>query len=328
MQMCILLAHLNGLGHSLFFGIAFAIELELGSPFSLKMSRETMNTTDSLEYKSVQPAKGALYSVQQLWVYRGLLYYLVLRELKARYKNSVLGFLWSLLNPLGMMLVFAVVFGILRPQAEIERYPIFLLCGLLPWNYFSDSIMGSLTSISQGASLVKKVYFPREILPIAEVLSQLINFLLAFILLFAVLFIFRSNFNPWIWILLPLVIIIQTCFQIGIGLILSTLNVFYRDTAMVMNVAILAMFFLTPIFYDVDLLPQTTTLLGIDLPLRRIFYILNPMASIINLYRDLLYWGRSTDVDFFLRTATTAILTLYGGYWIFNRYAGRFGEEV
>lgn len=287
-----------------------------------------MDTVDALEYKSTQPSKGVLYTVQQLWAYRGLLYYLVLRELKARYKNSVLGFLWSLLNPLGMMLVFAVIFGILRPQAEIERYPIFLLCGLLPWNYFSDSVLGSLTSISEGASLVKKVYFPREILPIAEVLSQLVNFLLAFVVLFAILFIFRSKLNPWLWALLPLVILIQTCFQIGIGLILSTLNVFYRDTAMIMNVFILALFFLTPIFYSVDLLPQTYVTYGVEIPLRRVFYILNPMASIINLYRDLLYWGRSTDLDFFLRTAATAVGTLCIGYWIFNRYAGRFGEEV
>lgn len=287
-----------------------------------------MNATDLLEYKPDHPLKAFFYRMQQLFSYRGLLYYLVLRELKARYKNSILGFLWSLLNPLGMMLVFIVVFGVLRPQADIDRYPIFLLCGLLPWNYFSDSIMGSLTSISHGASLVKKVYFPREILPIAEVLSQLINFLLAFIVLFAILIIFRTNFSPWLLWMLPIVILIQTCFQIGIGLILSTLNVFYRDTAMIMNVAILALFFLTPIFYSVDLLPATFTLFGAEWPLRRVFYILNPMASIINLYRDLLYWGRITDMDFFLRTAATAVATLCIGYWIFNRYAGSFGEEV
>lgn len=287
-----------------------------------------MNVADSPEYKAVRPRKSVRYRMEQLWTYRGLLYYLVLRELKARYKNSVLGFLWSLLNPLGMMLVFVVIFGILRPQADIPRYPIFLLCGLLPWNYFSDSIMGSLNSISQGASLVKKVYFPREILPIAEILSQLVNFLLAFIVLFAALLIFSTNFHPQLWILLPIVILIQTCFQIGIGLILSTLNVFYRDTAMIMNVLILAVFFLTPIFYSVDLLPETFTMLGSEWPLRRIFYILNPMASIINLYRDLLYSGRSTGIDFFLRTATTAVATLCFGYWVFNRYAGRFGEEV
>lgn len=286
-----------------------------------------MSATDSLEYRAAQPFKAVRYHANQLYSYRGLLYYLVLREIKSRYKNSVLGFLWSLLNPLGMMLVFVVIFGILRPQADIERYPIFLLCGLLPWNYFSDSVFGSLNSISQGAGLVKKVYFPREILPIAEVLSQLVNFLLAFIVLFVALLIVGTKFSPWLW-MLPIIIIIQTCFQIGLGLILSTLNVFYRDTGMIINVAILAVFFLTPIFYSVDYFPETITLLDRDWPLRRIFYILNPMASIINLYRDLLYWGRGTGIDFFLRTTITSVGTLCVGYWVFNRYSGRFGEEV
>lgn len=286
-----------------------------------------MNVTNSLELKSLWPLRAVLYRVQRLYSYRSLLYYLVQRDLKARYKNSVLGFLWSLLNPLGMMLVFVVIFGILRPQGEIERYPIFLLCGLLPWNYFNDSVMSSMNSINNGASLVKKVYFPRDILPIAEILSELVNFLLAFIVLFAALLIFRTNFSPWLW-MLPIVILIQTCFQIGIGLILSTLNVFYRDTAMIVTVLMLALFFLTPIFYDVDLLPATLTLFGVDLPLRRLFYIFNPMASIINLYRDLLYAGTRTTLDFFLRTAATSLITLGVGYWVFDRYAGRFGEEV
>lgn len=286
-----------------------------------------MNATNSVELKSIRPLRAVLDGIQRLYSYRTLLYYLVQRDVKARYKNSVLGFLWSLLNPLGMMLVFVVIFGILRPQGGIERYPIFLLCGLLPWNYFNDSVMGSMNSINSGASLVKKVYFPREILPIAEILSQLVNFLLAFVVLFAALVVFRTNFSPWLW-MLPIVVLIQTCFQIGVGLILSTLNVFYRDTAMIVTVLMLALFFLTPIFYDVDLLPATLTLMGVDLPLRRIFYIMNPMASIINLYRDLLYSGTVTTMDFFLRTAATSLITLGIGYSVFNRYAGRFGEEV
>ena len=252
---------------------------------------------------------------------------MAIREVKVRYKNSVLGFLWSLLNPLGMMLVFTVIFGILWPNQDIEKYPIFLLCGLLPWNYFSAGIMGSIPSISGGASLVKKVFFPREILPFATILAQLVNFLLAFVVLFALLIIFDASFSPWLW-LLPVVILIQTCFMFGMGLILSTLNVFYRDIALIMDVVILAWFFLTPIFYSVDLMPPTVTVLGMVISTQRIFYILNPMASIVRMYRDLLYWGHRTDPDFFLRSAATAILVLLVGYWLFNRYSGRFGEEV
>lgn len=252
---------------------------------------------------------------------------MVVREVKVRYKNSILGFLWSFLNPLGMMLVFTIIFGILNPNNEIEKYPIFLLCGLLPWNYFQNGIMGSITSVSGGAGLVKKVFFPREILPIASILAQLVNFLLAFVVLFAFLLIFDATFSPWLW-LLPVVILIQTCFMIGLGLFLSTLHVFYRDTGMIMDVLILAWFFLTPIFYSVDLLPESTVVMGLTLDVQRIFYIVNPMASIINLYRDLLYWGYRTEIDFFMRSAATAVAVLIFGYWFFNRYSGRFGEEV
>ena len=154
-----------------------------------------------------QPGQVNIFTrLTTLWSYRELIYNLVVRELKARYKNSVLGFVWSLLNPLGMMLVFTVVFGVLLPNTQIEKYPIFLLCGLLPWNYFSASVMGSVNSIVENANLVKKVFFPREVLPIASVLAQLVNFLLALIILFAALIIFRANFSPWLW-LLPLVIL-------------------------------------------------------------------------------------------------------------------------
>lgn len=263
-----------------------------------------------------------------LFSYRELIYNLVVRELKARYKNSILGFVWSLLNPLGMMVVFTIIFGVLLPNTQIDKYPIFLLCGLLPWNYFSASVMGSLNSIVDNANLVKKVYFPREVLPVSSVIAQLVNFLLAFIVLFAALLVFRANFSPWLVPLLPVVLLIQTCFTLGIAFFLSTLNVFYRDTAIVMDVVMLAWFFLTPVFYSVELIPQTTAVLGMELDVRRLYYILNPMASIINMYRDLLYWGYRTDPDFFLRTAVTAVAMLIFGYWFFTRYSSRFGEEV
>lgn len=267
------------------------------------------------------------YRVRTLFSYRELIYNLVLRELKARYKNSVLGFVWSLLNPLAMMLVFTIVFGLLMPNNTIEKYPIFLLCGLLPWNFFAASVLGGTNSIIDNSNLVKKVYFPREALPIANTFSNLVNFLLAFIVLFAVLIVFQSNFSPWLW-LLPAVIAVQVCFTLGVVFILSTLNVFYRDTIIIMDVVMLAWFFLTPIFYSVEMLPTTMMIAGQVIDVHRLYYILNPMASIINMYRDLLYWGYRTDLDFFLRTAGTSIAIMIFGYWFFTRYSSRFGEEV
>lgn len=265
--------------------------------------------------------------LQELFRYRDLLRNLVVSEIKTRYKNSVLGFVWSLLNPLAMMMVFTVVFGVLWPNHQIDNFPIFLLCGLLPWNFFSASVFSSINSVLSNGNLVKKVYFPREILPIAAILAQLVNFLLALVVLFAALLIVGTNFSPWLWTL-PLIILIQTCFSLGIGLVLSTLQVFYRDTQLVMEVVMLAWFFLTPVFYTASQLPESYPLWGYELPAQRILYILNPMASLINVYRDLLYNGYRTDIDFFIRTTITAFLALSFGYWFFTRYSDRFGEEV
>jgi lipopolysaccharide transport system permease protein len=265
--------------------------------------------------------------LKELYRYRGLIRNLVVSELKVRYKNSALGFVWSLLNPLGMMVVFTVVFGVLWPNNQIEKYPLFLLTGLLPWNYFAASINSSTNSIVANSNLIKKVYFPREVLPISSVLAQLINFLLAFVVLFTVLLIFRSNLSPWLP-LLPAIILIQTVFTIGVALILSTLNVFYRDTTIILEVVILAWFFLTPIFYSVEMLPASYDLMGLTLDARRIYYIANPMASLVNMYRDMLYYGYRTDPDFFLRTTLTALVVFGLGFSFFMRYSGRFGEEV
>ncbi len=286
--------------------------------YSLTIAAETQRSERSLSI---------LARLRELYRYRDLLRNLVVSEVKTRYKNSVLGFVWSLLNPLAMMLVFTVVFGVLWPNQQVKNFPIFLLCGLLPWNFFSASVVSSINSVLANGNLVKKVYFPREILPIAAVLAQLVNFLLALVVLFAALLIVRTNFSPWLWTL-PLIILIQTCFSLGIGLVLSTLQVFYRDTQLVMEVVMLAWFFLTPVFYTARQLPATYELWGYEIPVQRVLYILNPMASLINVYRDLLYNGYRTDIDFFVRTTLTALLALAFGYWFFTRYSDRFGEEV
>jgi ABC-type polysaccharide/polyol phosphate export permease len=275
----------------------------------------------------IRPRRSMLAHLQELWQYRELTWSLVVRDLKGRYKSSVLGFVWSLLNPLGMMLVFTVVFTVMMPN-QIERFPIFLLCGLLPWNYFTGGVMMSTNSIVGNAGLVKKVYFPREVLPIATVLSTLVNFLLSLVVLFVILFITHAQLSPWLW-LLPIVILIETCFILGIAFILSALNVYYRDTIMIIDVVTLAWFFLTPVVYEIGFLPESYHLFGvITLDVRRLMYIVNPMASLIAAYRDLLYWGYRTNLDFFLRTAVTSVAVMFVGYWFFLRHSGRFGEEL
>jgi lipopolysaccharide transport system permease protein len=262
----------------------------------------------------------------ELLGYRELLYSLVARDLKVRYKKSVLGVAWSLLNPLFMTLVFTVVFTVMQPSG-IRRFPLFVLCALLPWDFFRSSVTRATGSIIENAHLIKKVYFPREVLPLSVVLSSLVNFLLALVVLFGMMVLLRAPFRIWL-LYLPLLILTQILFSTGMAFFLSTVNVFYRDTQHIMEVLMLAWFFVTPVFWDHTILPESASFLGVVWPVQRLTFIINPMASLISAYRDILYFGRNIDIYFLSRTVVTALVFLVFGYWVFVRYSKVFGEEV
>lgn len=272
-----------------------------------------------------------LAHIQELYRFRNLLQKLVARDLRVRYKNSVLGILWSWLNPLFMMVVYTVVFIYMRRSDDGiipgREFPVFILCALLPWNFFSGAVMGSIESIVGNAALVKKVYFAREILPLSVVLSNLVNFGISLMILVPMLLVFRIQLSAWV-LLLPIIIAIQVCLVSGIALILSTLNVFYRDTRAIMDVVMMAWFFVTPIIYPIDILPHSSEILGITLDIHRWTRILNPMASLVAAYRDVLYFGRLVGLDFLARTAVTSFVVLVIGYAVFLKFSPQFGEEV
>jgi lipopolysaccharide transport system permease protein len=271
--------------------------------------------------------------MRELWDYRDLLYNLVVRNLKLRYKNSVLGILWSLLNPLLMMLVFTFVFKVLAGRSELPAYPAFILSGVLAWNLFSSSVTAATGSIVENAHLIKKVYFPREVLPMSVVLSNLVNYLLALPVYFLLATALGQTPTMWV-LLLPGVILVQLFFTLGISFILATVNVFYRDTQIVMEVVLLAWFFMSPVFYSISqVAPGGVRIDSLGLALssfdvQRWMRILNPMASIIATYRDVLYWGAQPGLDFFMRTAVTATFFLIIGYLVFLHFCPVFGEEV
>jgi ABC-type polysaccharide/polyol phosphate export permease len=264
--------------------------------------------------------KQLFYDLREVWQYRALLYMLVMRDLKARYRGSILGIAWSYFQPLGMMLALTFAFSVISSgPPTIERYSIFVLSGLLVWNFFSASVTGSAGSVLANAGLVKKVYFPRLVLPISVVAANLVNFLFAMLMWLTIALIVGHPIHYTV-LLLPMAIVLQFIFSTGMAFLLSTLNVFYRDTQFILDLALLALFFLTPIWYDIDSVPQRE----VGLWLRR----LNPVASLVNIYQDLMYWGRLTDWDFILRTLATALAILIVGYLVFQRYSPRFGEEL
>jgi len=267
--------------------------------------------------------------------YRDLLYNLVVRDLKVRYKHSVLGFFWSLLNPLLLMAVFTFVFtALLSTEKSKPAFHIFFLSALLPWNWCATSVAGALGSIVNNGHLIKKVYFPREMLPVSVVTSNMINFLLSLPALFFFMLVFRpgiviSAFDPRcpyvclnshvLW--LPLLIVTQALFLTGLGFLFSALNVFFRDTSVLVEVGLSAWFFLTPIIYDAkDVAGQYSNLM----------YYLNPMASIVANYRDIFYYNSpgSPDLAFMLRTLVTSTILFVLGYIFFMRVSRNFGEEV
>jgi homopolymeric O-antigen transport system permease protein len=255
--------------------------------------------------------------LRELLRYRDLIWNLVLRDLKARYKSSILGYLWSLVNPLLMMGVFTVLFRFLL-KSGIPNFPVFIIVGLLPWNYFATSVSGAVVSITGQSNLIKKVYFPREVLPISLVIANLINYVLALPAMFLIMIVLKAHFQ-WVMLFFPLIALIETIFVLGVALFLSCLNVFFRDTQVVMEVVLTAWFFLTPIFYRLsDLVPDHA----------RLVRWLNPMASLVDFYRDIFYLGGMPGWDALVRTLVTALIVLLVGYLFFVRFSSRFGEEV
>lgn len=260
-------------------------------------------------------------TVQEMFRYRELLINLVGKEFKAKYKGTVFGFLWSLFVPVIMVLVYWFAFGYLMRTA-IDDFPVYLLSGLLPWVFFSGSLMGGVTSITSNGSLINKIYFPREILPISTVLFNMIHFLLSFIILIPALIIFGRPVHIELYLLLPVVLIIHLILSTGVVLIVSAWNVFFRDIQHLLEVLLLAWFFMTPIIYSYDLV--SGTLKG---PLL-ILYNINPMVSVTELYHSILYGSQFPGFLVLLRTIGVALVWLGIGYVIFKRLEPRFAEEV
>jgi lipopolysaccharide transport system permease protein len=256
--------------------------------------------------------------------YHDLLRNLLARDLKVRYKHSMLGFCWSLLRPLLVIAVLIFVFQVLL-ETSIPHFGLFIVVGYLAWSFAADALSGAVRSVVGHAALVKRVYFPRELLPTAAVLAHLLHFLLALTLVFPLLLLYGIPLTAQaLW--LPSLILFQTIFLLGLGLILAAANVFYRDVEAALDPLLIAWFFATPILYDLGTV-FSKEWAGVNLGW--FVHALNPMASFITSYRIVLMGGGvAPDPAFMLRTYATALAVLVLGYWLFKRCEPRFGEEL
>ena len=298
------------------------------------MASETKTTSQNYYFYDAAIGANSLRTrLKDLVEFRYLLSNLVIRDIKGRYKNSLLGILWSMLNPLGLMVVFTAVFSVMGRGQDYRQYPVFVLVGIIPWNFFSGSLSSGAVAIISNSSLVKKVYFPRELLPTASLLSNLVNFLFTFLVLIVFIYAFGIGLTIHaLWV--PVILITQLIFTLGIILFLSAISVFYRDILMILDVGLTAWFFLTPIFYPFEFFSNATTIFGITFNPAQIMRWLNPLASIVDSYRTVL-WGTQGSAGpvsmapiFLIRTFITAVLTLAVGYIVFIRTEHLFGEKL
>lgn len=250
--------------------------------------------------------------------YRDMIYSLVRRELRGRYKGSVLGFLWTYINPLCQIIVYSIVFSTIF-RVNIDKFYLYLVIGMMPWIFFSSSIQGGSTCIRASSDMVKKIYFPREVIPISYVTSTFVNMLLSFIIVFLAIIVAGIGVNFLALLYLPLIMIIEYVFTLGLAFIVSSATVYFRDLEQIVGVIMMAWIYLTPIMYDVNYITDVT--------LQKALFI-NPMTSIIVVYHDILYYKVIPQTNDLILSSVTAVIVLIFGYLLFTKLERNFAEEL
>ena len=263
-----------------------------------------------------------LHNLVRLLRHRSLIQSLVARELKARYRGSVLGFFWSFINPLLLLLVYWFVFSVVLPgirPIDIEPYALFMFCGLLPWTWFSSSVLEASNVLIAGGNLIKKVLFPAEVLPVVTVLANMVHFLLGLPIIAAALVYFAVPVRPLELLWLPVVVLVQLFFTLGLALIVSSLTVHFRDLKDILGNLMTFWFFATPIIYPMSLAP----------PSGKVLLDLNPFTHLVISYQEILFYdGPFGHWKWLLALGGVSIVLFLLGYFLFDRLRDSFAEEV
>lgn len=261
-------------------------------------------------------------NLKQLFAYHELLWTLVKKDIRSRYKGSILGFAWNFAIPLLQLAVFWALFGVILKVAPSGNYPfaIFLFTGLLPWNFVANSVGGGVGSIMGSANLVKKIYFPLQILPLAKVMAEFVALLLGMIVLFAMLIIFGVGIS-WHVLLLPFAFVVLLVFISGFVYLFACANVFYRDVGHILTIVVMAWMYLTPILYPVETVAGTSSWINLVVHL-------NPMTGIITTFHKLLLDHQMPNWLWLGYSSICAAAMFVIGFGIFNHYKFKFEEEI
>jgi ABC-type polysaccharide/polyol phosphate export permease len=245
--------------------------------------------------------------MKHLFQYRDLVWALVARELKVRYRRSSIGFLWTMLQPLLTMLVLSLVFSSIF-RFKIQNYPVYALAGILFWNFFSQSIVSAMNSLRGNAQLLTKLPIPKAVFPLATTISGVINFLFALVPLFALLLVTGHPLKPAL-LFLPVAILLSALFTLGAGLLLSPLAAFFSDIVELVGVLMTLLMYMTPIFYPMSIVPEHL----------RWLVRFNPVRSILEVFRDPIYWGKIPPFSHLSVALAIALLALLLGVLSFRR---------
>jgi len=285
----------------------------------LALSNHENATHQNVPFLVIRPADGWIaLGLKELWEYRELLYFLTWRDIKVRYKQTVLGVAWAVIQPVFTMLVFGLFFGHLAkmPSDDIP-YPIFCFCALLPWQLFAHALTESSNSLVANERLITKVYFPRLIVPMSAVLGGLVDFIIAFAIL-VIMMVFYGIHPGWAIFTLPLFVILAIMTALGVGLWLSALNVQYRDVRYTLTFLVQFWLFITPVAYPSSLVPGRW----------RTLYGLNPMAGVVEGFRWALLSNEHAPSGLLFVSICTVIVILVGGLYYFRRMEKNFADIV
>jgi len=267
---------------------------------------------DNYAFKEIQ-----MNTIKELYAYRQMIFSLVKKDLRGRYKGSVLGFLWTFINPLFQLIVYTMVFSFIL-KTTIERYYLYLFVALIPWIFFSSAITVGAASVVAQKDLVKKIYFPRMVIPISYVTSCFVNMLLCFIVVFAVVVCTGVGVNFVALLTLPVIMIVEYILALGMALLTSAVTVYFRDLEHILGIISMAWMYMTPVMYDKSIVPDRL------LPI----FNLNPMTHVIECYRSVLYSKEVPDLTSLLSALSLGVLFLLIGCLVFNKLQRHFAEEL